>query len=60
MRQGDWKIAWDKGSKAWELYHIPTDRTETRDVANEQPDRVAAMTEKWNAWAKMTGVKVKK
>ena len=60
MRQGDWKIAWDKGSKAWELYHIPTDRTETRDVANEQPDRVAAMAEKWNAWAKMTGVKVKK
>jgi len=31
----------------WELYHVAEDRSETRDLANEQPERLAAMVERW-------------
>lgn len=36
----------------WELYDLDLDPTETRDVAAEHPERVAAMAERWReeAW----------
>ncbi|UOQ61243.1 arylsulfatase [Leucobacter rhizosphaerae] len=36
----------------WELYHLETDPTETRDLAAEQPERVAELAERWRdeAW----------
>ena len=33
----------------WELYHVAEDLSETRDLAAEQPERVAALVERW--WA---------
>ena len=60
VRQGDWKLAWDKHAKAWELYDMKADRTEAHDRANEHPELVATLIKKWEAWAKMTDVKVKK
>jgi arylsulfatase A-like enzyme len=59
VRQGHWKLAWDKHEKKWELYDMTADRTEAHDLAAQHPERVAELTEKWFAWAKMTGVKVK-
>ena len=53
LRDGDWKIVSLKG-EPWELYNIALDRTELHDLAKEQPDRVAAMVEKWNSISRAT------
>jgi arylsulfatase len=60
VRKGDWKLAWDKHAKTWELYDLSSDRTEAHDLAAQHPELVAELTDKWNAWARKTGVKVKK
>lgn len=52
IRQGDWKLVWDKQVKEWELYDLSTDRTETDDLARKNPGHVAQMSDDWNAWAK--------
>ena len=59
VRKGDWKLAWDKHEKTWELYDMSVDRIEARDLATQHPELVEELTEKWNAWAKTTDVKVK-
>ncbi len=40
----------------WELYHLPTDRSECHDLAAEQPERVAEMIDLWWAEAESQGV----
>ncbi|WP_439901593.1 sulfatase-like hydrolase/transferase [Microbacterium azadirachtae] len=37
---------------AWELYHLPSDPTETRDRAAHEPERVRELAERWRheAW----------
>lgn len=60
VRHGDWKLAWDKHAKAWELYDLAVDRTEAHDLAAQNPELVAELTGKWNAWAKKTDVNVQK
>jgi arylsulfatase len=40
------------GDHEWELYDLANDRTETSDLAAEQPERVAAMAEAWEAAAR--------
>ena len=58
MREGDWKLVWEKGKeKKWKLFDLKTDRTETVNVADENPGQVYRMSEKWFAWAELTGVK---
>ncbi len=54
IRQGDWKLVWDKRVKQWELYNLVADRTETNDLAQSHPDRVAAMRTAWDEWAART------
>jgi len=60
LRQGRWKVVWDKLVKQWELYDLETDRSETHNLATEQPARVADLTSAWYAWAKKTGLRVKR
>ncbi len=59
VRQGDWKLVWDKSPRRWELYDLKADRTETNDLAGQYPDRVKEMSEKWEAWASETGLRSK-
>jgi len=59
VREGDWKLAWDARVKAWELYDLNKDRTETNDLTQAHPERVAGLKQKWEAWAALTGVKYK-
>ncbi|MEM6569988.1 MAG: sulfatase-like hydrolase/transferase, partial [Planctomycetota bacterium] len=59
LRQGDWKVVWDRTVKAWELYDLSRDRTETRDLAREHPERVAALSAAWFRWAERTGLPAK-
>jgi arylsulfatase len=60
VRQGDWKLSWDRGVKQWELYNLVADRTEMSDLAGSQPARVKAMSDAWQRWAEATGLNTKK
>ena len=56
VRDGRWKLV-AKGSRGeWELYDMDTDRTETTDLAAEQPARVTELAAAWDAWATRTHV----
>lgn len=55
IRDGDWKLV-ARFNGPWELYDMTADRTECNDLASRQPDRVAALAAKWQAWADRVGV----
>lgn len=65
IRMGDWKLvskpyrkprALDLVEKLpleeWELYNLKDDRTETTDLADQYPEKVVEMSDKWMVWAK--------
>lgn len=47
IRVGDWKLVAAKG-EPWELYDLASDRTETRDLAAEHPEKVARLQRAWS------------
>ena len=49
IRIGAWKLVAAKGGP-WELYNLATDRTELNDLAQQQPERVAAMAKAFDQW----------
>ena len=51
LRQGNWKLVWDKRIKEWELYDLATDRCETVDLARAQVGRVESMARDYFSWA---------
>lgn len=59
---GDWEVVTRHqpltafGDHEWELYNLADDRTETRDLAAEHPDRVAEMAAGWEAAAQANQV----
>jgi arylsulfatase len=55
VRQGRWKLVSEGVGNAWELYDMVADRTETNNLAGEQPERVRALADAWFAWAERTG-----
>ena len=59
VRQDDWKLVYDRHEKRWFLFDFKKDRVEANDLAAEHPEIVQELTDKWNAWAKMTEVKAK-
>jgi arylsulfatase A-like enzyme len=60
VRYGQWKLCWDKQIGEWELYDVVADRTETRNLVEEHPDRLVAMSQRWFQWAAETGLKPKR
>ena len=56
MIDGDWKIAYDKSVKDWELFNLADDRTELNDLSEVFPERLKAMSDQWDVWAKSTGL----
>jgi arylsulfatase len=46
LRMGDWKLVADH-EKPWELFDLKTDRSETKDLAAQQPDRVKELAAIW-------------
>ena len=54
MIQGDWKLV-ALADGPWELYHLGEDATETRNLTDRQPQRVAEMADEWQSWAKRVG-----
>jgi arylsulfatase len=55
VRIGQWKLV-RKYPGDWELYDMARDRTETMDLAAQQPERVREMALQYDAWAKRCGV----
>ncbi|PQO36369.1 arylsulfatase [Bremerella cremea] len=45
-----WKLVQPKQNGQWELYHLAEDRTETNNLAEAEPKRLAQMKRKWQAW----------
>jgi arylsulfatase len=50
VRSGPWKAV-QKHKEPWELYNIDDDRTEQRNLAQAQPDRLRDLSARWDAWA---------
>ncbi len=57
VRQGRWKLVWDRTIKRWELYDMVADRTEMHDLADDNPDLVGELRGAWDDWARRTGVR---
>ena len=57
IRQGKWKLVWEKSAREWELFDLEADRTELDDLADRQPERVQKMSAAWLAWARKVGLK---
>ena len=55
VREGDLKLVWEKPTKRWALYDIAVDRTETKDLRSELPERAEAMAAAYVEWAKKVG-----
>lgn len=62
LRQGDWKLIHSNKSRVfpyaraqpvaaedsdWKLYNLATDRAEQVDLSSQEPERVAAMAQRW-------------
>jgi arylsulfatase A-like enzyme len=63
VRDGEWKLVGKDVSpprglqkNKWELYRISEDGTELHDLAEEQPEKVAALSAQWEAWAERASV----
>lgn len=50
VREGRWKLV-ARHPGDWELYDLEADRTETKNLAAQYPDRVRSLSQAWEAWA---------
>ena len=55
IRQGPWKLV-SRYPDRWELYNMLDDRTETKDLAPQQPQRAARMAAAYENWAARANV----
>jgi len=53
LRQGDWKLV-SFYNNPWELYHVSEDRFEQTDLAQDYPERVQNMADRWHELAEFT------
>lgn len=57
IRAGRWKAIRSKSGGQWELFDLQADGTETTNLAQRQPDRVAEMAAQFEAWRQRVGAK---
>jgi arylsulfatase A-like enzyme len=53
--EGDWKLVAPK-KKAWELYDLKADRTESTNLIEKNPAKAADLKQKYNVWSTQMGV----
>ncbi|MHC4886475.1 MAG: arylsulfatase [Planctomycetota bacterium] len=56
VRDGRWKLSWDRREERWELYDIEADRTELNDLSETKPEIRDRLIAAWEAWAERVGV----
>jgi arylsulfatase len=47
LRVGDWKIVAAGKDSPWELYDMSSDRSETKDLAKDKPEKVRELAAIW-------------
>jgi len=60
LREGKWKLVWDKLDKKWSLFDLEADRTETHDLASANSERATRMAKDWFVWAEKCEFKISK
>lgn len=55
VRQGNWKLV-AVAAGAWELYDLGADRTEAKNLAGANVEKVQELTALYDAWARRCGV----
>ena len=55
VRHGNWKLV-SRYPDRWELYNLEADRTEMRNLAEQEPARLKQMIAMYEAWAARCGV----
>jgi arylsulfatase A-like enzyme len=48
LRLGDWKIVAAGKDSAWELYDLHADRSESKNLASENPEKVRELAKEWH------------
>ncbi|HDZ57637.1 MAG TPA: arylsulfatase [Pseudomonas xinjiangensis] len=59
LRKGDWKLSWmtaPYGKGAWQMFNLADDPTETKDLAQANPDKLAELLKDWDNYAKRNNV----
>jgi len=59
LRKGDWKIINQRdaaNNELFELYHLKTDFSEQKNLAKEQPEKLAELLIAWEAYKEENGV----
>jgi arylsulfatase A-like enzyme len=56
IRKGQWKAVAVDPTGPWELYDMARDRTEMRNLAAAQPERLKSLVAEWERWARRTHV----
>ena len=56
IRVGDWKMSALPG-KAWELFNMAEDHTETNNLSAQYPEKVIELNQAWNRWAKTLDIR---
>jgi arylsulfatase len=51
LRQQEWKIVRLGENSPWELYDLKANRSETKDLSSQYPERVATMSQRWQKLA---------
>ncbi len=55
VRQGKWKLV-SRYQQPWSLFDLEADRSELKDLAQQQPAKVAELEGKYQAWAQRSNV----
>ena len=55
IREGDWKLIRNYDDNSVELYNLPMDLSEKKNVAKQNPKLAACLNRKLSAWLKETG-----
>jgi arylsulfatase A-like enzyme len=59
LRKGDWKLSWmtaPYGKGAWQMFNLADDPTESRDLAEAQPEKLAELLKDWDAYVARNNV----
>ncbi|MCW3806538.1 arylsulfatase [Plebeiibacterium marinum] len=55
IRTGNWRMAALPGQN-WELFNLTKDHTETKNLAEAMPEKVAELSKVWESWAIDNGI----
>jgi len=56
VKMGDWKIVRAADSEEWGLFNIAQDPSETNNLANAQPDKLAELVDRYEQHAEAIGI----